>query len=52
MTHKVRTPAECHAKALEMDALALASDGEGVAEYERMAARWRQLGNEARWNLA
>ncbi len=40
---KVRTPAECHAKAVEMDALALASDGAEVAEYQRMAARWRQL---------
>jgi hypothetical protein len=50
MPLETRTPAECHAKAMEMDALALTSDGEDAADFTRMAVRWRQLANEARWN--
>jgi hypothetical protein len=46
----MRTAEQCRAKALEMDILALSGDtAETTVEYEQLAAHWRHLANQAKW---
>jgi hypothetical protein len=46
----MRTAAQCLAKAVEMDTLALFLPYSGTtSEFERLAVMWRQLAKQAAW---
>ncbi len=48
----MRTAEECQAKALELDMLAVVSNGTAIADYQLLAEYWRQLATQATWQAS